>query len=109
MCGTTWVEYSCGHSSVQARSGPLCAIGHAAGAARHIRQHCWEHPQGIEKTEGLCGACRFRQQKYGNPDPAAAMQRMRLTLAGLKKSPSTAANKAPDAEQGTSKPGPSRE
>lgn len=97
MCGTTWIEYACSHSEVQARPGSACAIGfaNAAGAARNAgsgnggsntgpsvsgapdanaRSFCWEQAQGVTQAPGLCRACRFRTDKYGSPDAAVSLR-----------------------------------
>lgn len=84
MCGTTWIEYTCSHSVVQARAGSTCPIGFANGAVPNMRLFCWEAAQGIERAEGLCGSCRYRQQKYGTTDPAVSMQMLTRAVEDLK-------------------------
>lgn len=86
MCGTTTIDFSCGHELTVARADSLCAIAYSfeqdvpmrvSTVDVRVRLFCWQHPQGFVKDEGLCGPCRFRKEKYGTTDTAVSIQMLR--------------------------------
>lgn len=86
MCGTTTIDFSCGHEETVALANSLCAIAYSfdddvpmrvSTVDLKVRLFCWAEPQGMKQDEGLCGACRFRKEKYNTIDPSVSIAQLR--------------------------------
>lgn len=89
MCGTTTLEFTCGHEAVYARSDSFCPIAYAhlfaalegkpivpirvAIPNKRIRLPCWEMAQGWVNAGETCTQCRFRQEKYKTTSTTVSM------------------------------------
>ncbi|KAJ4396462.1 hypothetical protein N0V93_000681 [Gnomoniopsis smithogilvyi] len=93
MCGTTTIEFTCGHEDVHARSDSFCAIAYAQLFAaqqgkpvvpirvaipnKRIRLSCWApEPQGFVYVDEICPQCQFRQEKYETSSATVSMLRL---------------------------------